>query len=67
MPHLDANALTDDPKGLEFLGQVIDVQADRAAPQWIAAETVLVMPDTVVAKVAMPLGRKRAAVVPEAA
>ena len=68
MPHLDANALTEDPKGLEFLGQVLDVPADRSTPQWTAAaETVVVIPEGVVAKVEMRRGRKRVARVPEAA
>lgn len=38
MPHLDAGTLTEDPKGLAFLAEVIEVAADHAPPCWTASE-----------------------------
>lgn len=45
MPHLDASALTEDRKGLEFLAEVIDVPADHPVPFWRVGETSVVVPE----------------------
>lgn len=42
MPHLDAHALSDDPKGMAFLASVLDVPAERPLHRFGSAQAVQV-------------------------
>ena len=66
MPHLDANALADDPEGMEFLREVLDVSPSAPRP-WGAFEVkpLAVTPQrNLEAEINRP---RRLALVPEAA
>lgn len=67
MPHLDAGTLTDDPKGLEFLAEVLEVSADHPAPCWTASEPDLARPEARPVVATVTPGRKRISMVHVAA
>ena len=67
MPHLDAKALTEDPKGLEFLAEVIEVPADRQVGAWVAEGASACLGQSILPKVEPRRRRRREALVPEAA
>jgi len=66
MPHLDAQALIDDPEGMKFLASVLDVPADHPMPVPLT-ERVGNAAAMLAVKLKAPRRRKRISAVPEAA
>ena len=66
MPHLDAQALIDDPEGMKFLASVLDVPADHPMPAPLAERAVAAV-GTIAVKLKVRRRRKRVNFVPAAA
>lgn len=66
MPHLDAQALIDDPEGMKLLASVLDVPADHPIPAPLAGRAVSAVA-TIAAKLKVRRRRKRISFVTEAA
>jgi hypothetical protein len=70
MPFLDADALTTDVKGLDYLAGVLEVPVEHPAPAWAGpadATTQKLLPELTIDNLVGRRRRKRIRLVPEAA